>query len=97
MEIEAKIVIYSLCLFLHTMDTLVQLGGFWLSMCMFSGRGESRNYCIGRVGGGPSLIDILIDLYLLFTECFDSTFQRGHIFPRREEIPSFSHYGGRGR
>ena len=53
----------------------MQLGGFLLSMCMFSGRGGSRNYCIGRVGGGPSLIDILIDLYLLFTECFDSTFQ----------------------
>ena len=38
----------------------MQLGGFWLSMCIFSARGGSRNYRIGRVGGGQSLIDILL-------------------------------------
>ena len=40
---------------------------------MFSGSGGSRNYRIGwwrrGGGGGPSLTDILVVLYLLFTEC----------------------------
>ena len=64
----------------------MQLGGFWLSMCIFSARGGSRNYRIGRVGGGQSLIDILIDLYLLFTECFDSTFQWDTYFQGRRRF-----------
>ena len=51
---------------------------FWLSIRMISDRVDPlRNYRIGVgvEGGGPSLTDVLIAFYLLFTECFNLPFQ----------------------
>ena len=46
------------------------------------GQGRIQKLLYREGGGGPSLIDILIDLYLLFTECFDSTLQVDTYFQR---------------
>ena len=55
---------------------------------MFSGSGRSRNYRIGWGGGkGPSLTDILVVLYLLFTEC-SIDHSKGTKFSRKEGDPS---------
>ena len=50
----------------------VQLGGFCWSKRMFSGRADPESIVsgCGEWGGrGLSLTDILVVLYLLFTEC----------------------------
>ena len=53
---------------------------------MFLGRGGSRNY---RIKGGPSLIDVLVVLYLLFYRVFQLTIPRELKFPRMEGESKF--------